>query len=165
MIESIFNPIDTLCSMPYEQQFHWAAGLSAFGFAAAAFLREAFQDSEIRLAGRALGLASFVALFGFSWSATNEIKELNSELMVRHGGKNAEEIADQISVVAVEKEYSVEVAKGIQVNWTKYGDGRTGSVSIGNGCSSIDVNSDCGFGYPASTTGVSIGAMPTGEPF
>lgn len=134
MIEQFLSPFDWVLQLPIDTQFHFAAYGSLTGFLFSAIVRESTKDWALRMWARAVGLGAFVAMICYASYATNEVKMLASELMVKRG-QNATSIADQSRVVAVASEFSCDVA-GTKISFIRFSDGRVGPLSTTGGCTS-----------------------------
>lgn len=128
MIEQILSPFDWVLSLPIETQFRIAAIGSLTGFLFAAIVRESTKDKAMRMAARAVGLGAFVAMLCYASYATNEVKVLSSELMVKRG-QDATQIADQSSFVAVASEYTTTVGNQ-SFSVVRFSGGRERPMSI-----------------------------------
>lgn len=148
MIERILSPFDWVLALPIETQFHVAAIGSFTGFVFSAIVRESTKDKAMRMSARAVGLGAFIAMICYASYATNEVKMLASELMVKRG-QDATSIADQPAVVVAEKVVEIATPSGTKVSWTEFSGGRLGPLSVTTGR----------FGRGGDTGGFSAGGV------
>jgi hypothetical protein len=102
-------------------------------------VREKCKDNGARNAARLVGVAMLGLLLLFSYRMTTTVESLQNQLTAR---KAHEALANQISVVAAEKDYSIASKRGTKISITKLGGGQFGPVSLVSGCEERDESTD-----------------------
>lgn len=129
---------------------YWAA----LCFVSGVSLREFARDQTGKWLGRLSVFVGFFLLAAFGQFSIKQCQVLYA---------NTPEMVSPVSVVAVEKEYAVNVGNGIEVSWTQLNTGGAGSVSIGDGRGSEHINTDRGPRDAFAATGLRPGSLSSEE--
>lgn len=169
MIDTLMKPFDFAMSLTLEQQFRITVAGCSIGFVCAAILRELIANPGVKWAARVLGCGAFFALVCYGQYATTVAVEVRSELMVRKA-HDAQEIADQVGVLAVASEYTATTTAGNKISVENFS-GQSRPVSSVRGRSGFHISTDrrqtSGSGILGFDLGGSngrAGSVPTGTP-
>lgn len=156
--------IQYFIEMPIEKQTWTVLSAGWLMLVASAVIREKVPPGECRNWARAMGVFAVGLVSLQTIHATFLVKELNTELMVRRGSRDAQQteamatqIADPVRVLAVASEYSAVNKAGAEISVTRLSSGQLGSVSLIRGRSGFDTGTNLRFTDRTRSTGFDMG--------